>query len=377
MIWFCGAALLLLAAVLAGLLRPLIRRPKGADESGEAVVVFRRQLAELAADTAQGRLAPGAADAARAEVARRLLAAADRETAGGSAPPAAELSWRIGAAIGIAALLPAAAIAIYLWVGAPFAIGGSAAAERALQAHEAAEFIGAADALAARAKADPGNRDNWIMLGRTAAALQRFAEARDAYEHAIALAPDRPEPHAELGEVLVLEAGGRVTPPAEAEFAKAGADPRSRYYLAEAAVQEGDAAKGASLLRALLADAPADAPWRNAVAERLAEIAPTAPPAGGAASAAAPAAAGPSAQDVAAAQAMSPEARMTMIRGMVARLAASLEQHPDDGEGWARLAHAYDVLGETDKAQRARERAAAALGRRVADPAAAPAAPPR
>jgi cytochrome c-type biogenesis protein CcmH len=48
-----------------------------------------------------------------------------------------------------------------------------------------------------------------------------------------------------------------------------------------------------------------------------------------------------------------------MIRGMVDRLAARLEQNPDDKEGWVRLAHAYDVLGEADKAQSARIRAAA------------------
>ena len=54
-----------------------------------------------------------------------------------------------------------------------------------------------------------------------------------------------------------------------------------------------------------------------------------------------------------------------MIRSMVERLAARLEQQPDDKEGWARLAHAYDVLGESDKAQAARARAAA-----LAEPAA-------
>ena len=48
-----------------------------------------------------------------------------------------------------------------------------------------------------------------------------------------------------------------------------------------------------------------------------------------------------------------------MIRGMVERLAQRLEQHPDDKAGWERLAHAYDVLGEPDKAQMARARAAA------------------
>ncbi len=60
---------------------------------------------------------------------------------------------------------------------------------------------------------------------------------------------------------------------------------------------------------------------------------------------------------------MAPEAQAAMIRGMVARLAARLEQHPDDKEGWARLAHAYDVLGEPDKAEMARRRAGAAAAR--------------
>jgi cytochrome c-type biogenesis protein CcmH len=62
---------------------------------------------------------------------------------------------------------------------------------------------------------------------------------------------------------------------------------------------------------------------------------------------------------MAAAQSMSPDERRAMIRGMVERLAARLEQNPGDQEGWARLAHAYEVLGDTDKAQAARARAAA------------------
>ena len=56
---------------------------------------------------------------------------------------------------------------------------------------------------------------------------------------------------------------------------------------------------------------------------------------------------------------MSPEERQAMIRGMVERLAARLDQNPDDKEGWTRLARAYDVLGETEKARAARARAAA------------------
>jgi cytochrome c-type biogenesis protein CcmH len=348
MILFLSAAGLLLAAVLAGLLRPLVRRPRGGGEEAAALAVFRRQLAEIEADAAEGRLAPEAAEAARGEIARRLLASADRGAADAVLAPGgpAETSSRIAAAIAIAAVVPAAAIGLYLWVGAPLAPAGPAAAEALTEAHRATELAAAADALAARVKTDPKDLQAWVMLARTDAAIERLGEAREAYLRAIELAPDRAELHAELGEVLVLEAAGVVTPAAIAEFGKAGTDVRARYYLAEAALQQGDAAKGASLLRALLAEAPAEAPWRKFVAERLARLAPPAT------------AAGPSAPDVAAAAAMSPEAREAMIRGMVARLAARLEQHPDDPDGWTRLAHAYDVLGEPEKAAAARARAA-------------------
>ena len=45
-----------------------------------------------------------------------------------------------------------------------------------------------------------------------------------------------------------------------------------------------------------------------------------------------------------------------MIRGMVDRLAARLQEHPDDIEGWRRLARVWEVLGEPEKAAAARAR---------------------
>jgi cytochrome c-type biogenesis protein CcmH len=59
---------------------------------------------------------------------------------------------------------------------------------------------------------------------------------------------------------------------------------------------------------------------------------------------------GPSREDVKAAQQMSPEDRTQMIRGMVQRLADKLAENPDDRDGWLRLGRAYQVLGETGKA---------------------------
>jgi cytochrome c-type biogenesis protein CcmH len=356
MIWFWVAAGLLVTVALAALLRPLLwRAGRSVGDSEGAVAIFRRQLTDTATELEQGRLAPDEAAATQTEITRRMLLAADRER-GESGLAAAvsqtEVSWRIGTAVGVAGLLPAAALAIYFAVGAPAAVE-SPAASTATGPHNTAELTVAVDQLKSRLERDPDHPEGWVLLGRSLASLRRFAESREAFVHAIALKPDEPQLHAALGEVIVLAAGGTVTPAAAAEFAKSGNDPRARFYDAEAALQRGDAAGAKAALQALLADAPADAPWRKVVAARLAELTPdepqatTQPPAG------------PTAKDIAAAQSMSPEERQAMIRSMVERLAARLEQQPEDKEGWARLAHAYDVLGDTEKAQAARARAAA------------------
>ena len=356
MIWFWIVNGLLTLVALAALLRPLIwRAGRGANEGEAAVAMFRRHLVDIDRELAQGRLASNEAAAARIEITRRMLAAADREREQGefSAANPGEVSWRIGAVVGVAGLLPAAALAIYFAVGAPAAFNPPAAAgtARGAGAHDITELAAAADQLKVRLEREPEHPEGWVLLGRTLASLRRFGEAREAYGRAIALKPDEPGLHAELGEVLVLATGGTVTPVAEAEFAKSGNDPRARFYSAEAALQRGDDIAAKSGLQALLADAPPDAPWRNVVAARLAEIAPSEP------QPRAKTSAGPTAQEIAAARSMSPEERQAMIRSMVERLAARLEKQPDDKEGWARLAHAYDVLGETDKAQAARARA--------------------
>jgi cytochrome c-type biogenesis protein CcmH len=356
MIWFWVIAGFLVVVALIALLKPLLwATPESADQGEPVVAVFRRQLTNLDSEIAQGRLAPDDAATVRAEITRRMLSAADQETQ--TSRPAvlgsAASSWRIGVAIGIAALLPAAALAIYAAVGAPAAIerGGIAAAPPA--ADDRAKLTAAAEQLKARLQQEPGHVEGWVLLARTFVSLERYPEARAAYNQAIALAPREPRLHAELGELLVLAAGGDVTAEAEAEFTKAGDDPRARFYGAEAALQRGDREAAKATLRALLATAPAEAPWRKVVQERLAELAPDEQPPTAKGS-------GPTAQDVAAAQSMSPEERQAMIRSMVDRLAARLEQNPNDKDGWTRLAHAYDVLGETERAKAARTRAAQA-----------------
>lgn len=60
---------------------------------------------------------------------------------------------------------------------------------------------------------------------------------------------------------------------------------------------------------------------------------------------------GPTAEDIEAAQQMSPEAQQEMILGMVASLEARLKDQPQDPEGWVRLLRARKVLGQTEAAK--------------------------
>jgi len=117
-----------------------------------------------------------------------------------------------------------------------------------------------------------------------------------------------------------------------------------------ALAQGGDPQGAIAAWQQLLADAPADAPYVALVRERLAETAKAAGlPVPTAQTGAVPAP-GPTAADIAAAGAMTPEQRAQMIQGMVERLAERLKDQPDNLQGWLRLARAYTVLDQNDKA---------------------------
>jgi len=139
-------------------------------------------------------------------------------------------------------------------------------------------------------------------------------------------------------------AGGVVTADAKAEFERAVAlnadDPKANYFLGLAAEQDGRKTDAAAIWQAMLAKAPADAPWRPLVQAALVRV-------GGAAA--------PALSDsaMAVAKDMNDTDRSAMIRGMVDRLATRLKQNGDDVEGWLRLVRAYLVMGERDKAMSA------------------------
>ena len=335
-LWFVFA--LMTAAASFAVLWPLGRRGQPY-RGGSEVAVYRDQLAEIDRDVASGLIGSSEADAARVEISRRLLAAADTQRD----PPVAtsNLKWRRSVAVVALVGLPVLAIAIYLPLGSP-QLGDFPLAQRA-RAPDAAQSL---DSLLAQVEAhlekDPTDGRGWSVLAPVLARLGRYDEAVRAYRNSITYNGDSAERRADLGEAIAGAAGGIVTADAKAEFERAialNADAvKANYFLGLAAEQDGRSAEAASIWRTMLAKAPPNAPWRPLLQAALARVGASGAPA-------------LSDDAVTAAKEMSGTDRDAMIRGMVERLAARLKQNGSDIDGWLRLVRAYMVMGDRDKAR--------------------------
>jgi cytochrome c-type biogenesis protein CcmH len=356
-LWF-GLALMTATVILA-VLWPLSRRGSGS-RSGSDVAVYRDQLDEIERDRAAGLIKDEEAGAAKVEVSRRLLAAADAD--GQAEPPvnAAAIVWR-RRAVAVAALvvLPLAALTFYFALGSP-ELPDQPLAPRLAGARTNQSLNALTAQVETHLERNPEDGRGWEVIAPVYARLGRFDEAVKARRQALRLNGDSAERQAALGEALVFAANGVVTSEAKAAFERAAAldgnDVQGRYFLGLAAEQDGDRAQAAAAWHALLAAAPPGAPWIDFVQSALARVEgtnATGGPDGGAG-------AGPSEEQIAASSQMSPEQRKRVIEGMVERLSERLHRDGCDVEGWLRLVRSYMVLGEADKA-----RAAAADARRA------------
>lgn len=389
---FFAIAAGLIAVVSALILVPLMRA-KGAQPRAEFDLgVYRDQLKEIERDLERGTVTPAEAETARTEIHRRMLAAAES----GAERTATDGKGSRRAALAAVALIPLAAAAFYMTIGAPgmpdvpYAsrtqeIAAAKAREGNNALRSAVPNVDAMLAnLAERLKREPDDLEGWLMLGRSYMAIERFADAADAFSNASKLSGERADILTAYAEALIFAHGMTVSADvvkiAESALAKDPVDIKARYYRGLGKAQAGDV-KGAlqDWIDVRRISAP-DAPWMGVVNQQIAAAAgelkvdpKTVPPSPGMDALAAklakeappapridaPAAAppGPSQADVNAAAQMSDAERQAFVRSMVERLAERLKENPNDPEGWQRLARAYDVLGEKDKAEDARRRA--------------------
>jgi cytochrome c-type biogenesis protein CcmH len=349
-LWFVFA--LMTAGAAFAVLWPLGRSSKRRTSGGSETTVYRDQLAEVGRDAAAGLIGEPEAAAARVEIGRRLLEAADAE----SHQPRESKLW-LRRAVAVIALvgMPLLALMIYLPLGSPQLPDFPLAAR--IQTADSSQSL---DNLVAQVEAhlekNPADGRGWTVLAPVLAKLGRFDEAARAYRNVITYEGETAPRRADLGVAIAGAANGIVTAEAKKEFQRSlvlnPREAKARFFLGMAAQQDGRGADAVKIWKALLADTSADAEWRATVQEALAQVGDGAR--------------GPTDEAVAAASDMNESDRSAMIHRMVDRLEARLKQDGSDVEGWLRLARAYIVLNKPEKSRAVRDDARRALGQNEA-----------
>ena len=380
--WIVVVALALVVALLLGL-AALRSHGKAVEAADYDLQVYRDQLKEVERDLARGVIDAADAERLRTEVSRRILAA----DAAAKAARRGETHQPGWAGIGLFAMLAAGvvggAVALYAALGAP-GYPDMALAERIERAEEARQnrpsqadaeaqvppmpapdvpedYAELMDRLREALEARPNDVRGHALLARNEAALGNFKAAYEAQQQVLTLrgAGATAQDYADYAEMLVLAAGGYVSPEAEAALSAAlGRDPNNGvalYYLGLMFDQTGRPDRAFRAWDRLLRQSPPDAPWIEPVEAQIGRVAQLAgqpdytpparaePPAAGLA--------GPTAEDMEAAEDMSPEDRMAMVRGMVDGLSERLATQGGTAAEWAQLIGALGVLGETERAQ--------------------------
>jgi cytochrome c-type biogenesis protein CcmH len=372
MLWLILA--LMTAGALGAVVWPLVRG-QGMTAAGSDVVVYRDQLEDIERDCTDARIDAVEAEAARVEVSRRLLAAAN---AANARPAESGNSGRrrTAAAAAVLIMIPMLAVALYAVLGSPDLPGQPLAAR--IQGGEENPGGNSIAQLIARIEAhleeNPDDGRGWEIVAPVYMKLERYEDAAKARRKAISLLGATSTREVDLGEALTAAANGVISEEAQAAFNRAIAldaeNFKAQFYLGLAAEQDGNTAEAARLWRALIAKAPPDAPWLTVVRQSLARVVhPGAEvPTGDVPSAAAPtptppaaAARAPRPEDIANAAGMTEQQRSQMIGAMVEQLATRLHENGSDLDGWLRLLNAYKVLGDHAKAKAAVAEARAAL----------------
>lgn len=312
--------------------------------------VYRDQLEELDRDVERGLVEPGEAEAARAEIARRLL----RTSGKAEATVAAGTTRRRAVAVAALVAVPAVALILYAALGQPDYPDQprSARLESPTGDESMATLIAKVEDQLAK---DPDDGRGWEVLAPVYLRMGRATDAVAAYRNALRIQGESAERLSGLGESIVQASGGVVTDEASAAFAKArDLDPtatKPRFFLAMGLSQEGKTDEAIAAWTDLAASAEGGEPWLPFARAQIEALGGDAPPE---AEAVLP---GPRRADVEAAASMSEADRQAMVEGMVSQLATRLEAEGGSVEEWQRLIRAYQVLGRSEEARAAADQA--------------------
>ncbi|QTN23823.1 c-type cytochrome biogenesis protein CcmI [Rhizobacter sp. AJA081-3] len=281
---FWSVVALLLGGALLMLLPPLWRSRAAAEpvtRGAANLAVYRDQWREAEQDLGQGLLAPDQIEPVREDIQRRWLedAAAPATPALAPALPAAPRAAR-RSAIALGLLLPLASVLTYLALGepgslVPVAPPAAPAPGEARHSLTPEQIQARVAALSERLKAEPGNAEGWVMLGRSYVVLGRYRDAATAWRRAADLLPANATLLADLADVSAMAQGKRLAgEPARLIQQALDADPRHVKALAlagSAAFEARDPAAARGYWERVLALVPPDSDIARSVQGSIAQ----------------------------------------------------------------------------------------------------------
>lgn len=373
--WLLAAFLLLLT--LFGTVWPLLSQASRRTDASD-IQIYKDQLREIEKDIDRGTVDRRDGEASRTEISRRLLKASQNQRDGQT--QSARFA-RI-AAISLLVALPTTSILGYYWLGSPQLPDAPLQARleqaRSQQAQlqndgEGARLEDLVTRVEAHLATKPEDGEGWLVIAPVYVRLGQIDKAVTAFENALRLTPKTPELWSSYGEAATMQASGAISPKARKAFQEARKlapqQIKPRFYLALALSQDQNYADAAQAWQGLLADAPQGAPWVRIARAHLTEAQAglgiatssqtpaTTDPGTGDGQRPVAALPGPGRADVEAAQSLSAEDRQAFINSMVEGLQARLDTDGGTAEEWVRLVRAYTVLGKTDAAQTAYDKA--------------------
>jgi cytochrome c-type biogenesis protein CcmH len=331
MVFWIGLALMTAVAALA-VLSPLMRGGATTEPvEGGDLAVYKDQLAEIGRDREAGLIGAAEAEAARIEVARRLLKA--ERTAGATTRGFSPALRRAIAALVMLAV-PVVSLGVYLKVGRPETPDEPLAtrAQRPLDQLTPEELVARMEAAVV---ANPDDARGWELIASVYYRLGRMDEAATAIRNIIRLKGPSVERQAMLGEAIVNANEGVVTADAREAFEAAlKLDPKAlspRMFLALAKEQDGKKDEALAAWNGFLAEAKGDEPWLKVVKDQIARLEGREP-------------------EAATPPQMSEEQK-SAVEGMVSRLSDRLQTQGGSVDEWVRLTRSYMVLGRGDDAK--------------------------
>ena len=193
--WFICALLVIIA--LAFILPPLLQLPGTTQSASDKerreanIEIYRDQLSELEADLHNGIVSKEQYQQDREEIERRLLE--DVKLSESETKTTVDFKKR-NVVYALAIGLPLIAVLFYLKVGELKALSPSetprAAAQPSGQMRSQQQIEANVSALVERLKSNPNDAQGWVMLARSYASMERYAEALGAFAKATELQPN-------------------------------------------------------------------------------------------------------------------------------------------------------------------------------------------